>query len=135
MRRTLISSLLLASTPLLCPAASQLEVTAVRYWTLSEVTRVAIETNGEFRFRSDRLNNPDRLFFDLLGTKPRVGSKGLQVTAVNDKLLKRIRLAETQPGMTRVVLDLESPIESSASQLSNPDRLTIELRPPTQSPT
>lgn len=134
MRRTLISSLLLASTPLFCPAASQLEVTAVRFWTLSEVTRVAIETNGEFRFRSDRLNNPDRLFFDLLGTKPHVGSRGLQVTAVNDKLLKRIRLAETQPGMTRVVLDLESPVEFTASQLSNPDRLMIELRPVAQHP-
>src|SRR5262249_51417691 len=80
------------------------------FWTLSEVTRIAIETNGEFRFRSDRLNSPERLFFDLLGTKPRMGVKGVQTTPVGDKLLKRIRVAETQPGMTRVVLDLESPV-------------------------
>src|SRR5947208_6519312 len=135
LRRALIVSLLLVSTVAVCPAGpAQLEVTAVRFWTLSEVTRIAIETNGEFRFRSDRLYNPDRLFFDLLATKPRMGVKGVQTTPVGDKLLKRIRVAETQPGMTRVVLDLESPVEFTASQLSNPDRLMIELRlasPPT----
>jgi N-acetylmuramoyl-L-alanine amidase len=128
MRRTLISALLLATTGLFCPAASQLEVTAVRFWTLAEVTRVAIETNGPFRFRSDRLDNPDRLFFDLLSAKPRMGVKGVQVTPVGDALLKRIRVAETQVGMTRVVLDLETSVDFTASQLTNPDRLVIEIR-------
>ena len=52
MRRTLISILLLASTAAIC-SPPPLEVTAVRFWTFSEVTRVAIETNGEFHFRSD----------------------------------------------------------------------------------
>src|SRR5436305_8821471 len=132
MRHALISRLLLASMGTLCLAqhsTPQLEVTAVRFWTFAEVTRIAVETNGEFRFRSDKLYNPDRLFFDLLGAKPRMGVKGVQTTVVSDKLLKRIRVAETQPGMTRVVLDLESPVEYKASQLSNPDRLMIELRP------
>src|SRR5262249_50949183 len=128
MRRIPISILLLAWGVGVCPA-QQLEVTAVRFWTLSEVTRIAIETNGEFRFRSDRLNSPERLFFDLLGTKPRMGVKGVQTTPVGDKLLNRIRVAETQPGMTRVVLDLESAVDYTASQLTNPDRLMIELRP------
>src|SRR5216684_9136316 len=130
MRQTLIPTLLLAPLCLAQHSSQQLEVTAVRFWTFAEVTRIAIETNGEFRFRSDRLDNPDRLFFDLLATKPRMGVKGVQTTAVGDKLLKRIRVAETQPGMTRVVLDLESPaVDYISSQLSNPDRLVIELRP------
>jgi N-acetylmuramoyl-L-alanine amidase len=128
MRRTLISALVLASTGSLCPATSQLEVTAVRFWTLPEVTRVAVETNGPFRFRSDRLDNPDRLFFDLLAAKPRMAVRGVQTTPVGDALLKRIRIAETQVSMTRVVLDLESPVDYTASQLTNPDRLVIELR-------
>jgi len=120
--------MLLACTRAVCPAASPLEVTDVRFWSLSEVTRIAIETNGEFHFRSDRLPNPDRLFFDVLGTKPRLSVKGVRTIPVDDKLLKRIRVAETQPGMTRVVLDLESAVEFTSSQLSNPDRLMIELR-------
>src|SRR5216684_148626 len=129
MRQTLIPTLLLAPLCLAQHSSQQLEVTAVRFWTFAEVTRIAIETNGEFRFRSDRLNSPDRLFFDLLGTKPRMGVKGVQTKPVGDKLLKRIRIAETQPGMTRVVLDLESTVDFTASQLSNPDRLVIEIRP------
>src|SRR4051794_7363114 len=103
MRQKLISILLLGYAGAVCPAASQLEVTDVRFWTLSEVTRIAIQTNGEFRFRSDHLNNPERLFFDVLATKPHQGAKGVRVIPVDDKLLKRIRIAETQPGMTRVV--------------------------------
>ena len=33
--------------------------------------------------------------------------KGMHVIPVGDALLKQIRMAETQPGVTRVVLDLE----------------------------
>src|SRR5260370_22908362 len=123
MRRTLISSCLVVSTSLMCSTSYQLEVTAVRLWALSEVTRVAVETNGEFHFRSDKLYNPDRVYFDLVGAKPRTGVRGIQVTNVGDKLLKRIRVAETQPGMTRVVLDLESAIDFTAEQPTTPDRL------------
>ncbi|MSV28311.1 MAG: N-acetylmuramoyl-L-alanine amidase [Bryobacterales bacterium] len=107
-----------------------LEVTAVRFWSMTDSTRVAIETNGEFQFRTDRLQNPDRVFYDLLGAKPRMVEKGVRTTQVGDKLLKRIRVAETQPGITRIVLDLEEGVQVNASQLSNPDRLILELRPP-----
>ena len=34
------------------------------------MTRIAIETDGDFQVKSDRLDNPDRMFFDLTGTKP-----------------------------------------------------------------
>src|SRR5438445_13709000 len=105
MRQTLIPTLLLAPLCLAQHPSQQLEVTAVRFWTFAEVTRIAIETNGEFRFRSDRLDNPDRLFFDLLATKPRMGVKGVQTTAVGRQLLKHIRLAETDPRMTTVGAD------------------------------
>ncbi len=111
-----------------------LEVTAVRFWSMTDSTRVAIETNGEFRFRSDRLQNPDRVFYDLLGAKPRMVEKGVRITQVGDKLLKRIRVAETQPGTTRIVLDLEDGVQVVASQLSNPERLILDLRPPRVEP-
>ena len=92
------------------------------------MTRVAIETNGDFEFKSDRIPNPDRLFFDLHGARPHLGGKGIIVKQVGDKLLKRVRVAENVPGVTRVVLDLEDNVEYTASQLGNPDRLMIELR-------
>ena len=105
-------------------------VTAVRFWTLGDVTRIAVETDGEFQLRSDRLQNPDRLFFDLIGTRPNIGAKGINVIPVSDRLVKQIRVAETQHNVTRIVLDMEAPAEATTSRLENPDRLIIEVRLP-----
>ena len=103
-------------------------VTAVRFWSLHGVTRIAIETDGDFHVKSDRLDNPDRLFFDLIGTKPDLSHKSITVIPVSDHFVRQIRVAEPQPDVTRVVLDLEAPVESTTSRLDNPTRLIIELR-------
>ena len=113
----------------LCSAAIvRVGVTAVRFWSLSDTTRVVVETTGDFELHSDRVPNPDRLFFDLRGATLRIGGKGQHTITVGDRLLKQIRVAETAPGTTRVVFDLEANVEFTASQLSNPSRLIIELR-------
>ena len=104
------------------------KVSAVRFWSLGDMTRVAIDVSADFKFHSERLTNPDRLFFDIQGARPEMVAKGLRTIAVGDGVLKQIRIAETQPGVTRVVLDLEQRVEFTASQLSSPDRLMIELR-------
>jgi N-acetylmuramoyl-L-alanine amidase len=104
-------------------------VTNVRFWSLPETTRIVIEVSDDFRYKTDRIPNPNRVYFDLTGTRPKLGTRGQHTIAVNDPLLKQIRLAETQPGTTRVVLDLAADVESSASQLANPSRLVVELRP------
>jgi len=59
------------------PEEAAHHVTAVRFWSLGGVTRIAIETDGDFQVKSDRLDNPDRLFFDLTGTRPTLGRKGM----------------------------------------------------------
>jgi N-acetylmuramoyl-L-alanine amidase len=104
-------------------------VTAVRNWQTGEVTRIAIEVSGDFEFRTDRLYNPDRVYFDILNAKPR-SSDGRRAWSsdLDDKLVKRVRVAETTPGVTRIVLDLSGPAEISTSQLSSPARLMVELK-------
>ncbi len=109
------------------PGSERPKVTAVRFWSLGDTTRVAIEATGEFQFRSDRLQNPERLFFDLIGAKPQINPKGVSVIPVGDRFIRQIRVAETQRGVTRVVLDLNAEVKFSTSQLANPDRLIIEL--------
>jgi N-acetylmuramoyl-L-alanine amidase len=105
-------------------------VTAVRFWSLGGVTRIAIETDGDFGVKTDRLENPDRIFFDLTGTKPALTHKALTVIPVSDRFVKQIRVAEPQHNITRVVLDLETAAEVTTSRLENPERLIIELRAP-----
>lgn len=121
--------LLLAASVTAQTATQNLQVTDVRFWSLPGTTRVAIETSGEFHYKYDRIPNPERLFFDIEGAVPRTASRKIQVKNVNDKLVKRIRIAENLPNRTRIVLDLEDGVTFTASQLSNPDRLIVELRP------
>jgi N-acetylmuramoyl-L-alanine amidase len=131
MTRRLTAALVLAASTAAAEArqAGPFEVTAVRYWSLADTTRVAIEITGEVSYRSDRVPNPDRIFFDFIGARPHIDGRHGFSTEVGDKLLKRIRMAETAPGVTRLVLDLESAAEFTVSRLDNPSRLIIELRP------
>src|ERR1019366_5998741 len=84
-----------------------------------------VEVSGEFKYKSDNLDTPPRLFFDVQNSRPGMAQKTIPV---GDHLLKQIRIAETQPGTTRIVLDLDQAADFTASQLSNPERLMIELR-------
>ena len=106
------------------------DITAIRFWTLGDVTRVAVETTGQTRFVHDRLHNPERVFFDLRGARSKLGKSGYQAIPVGDKRVRQIRIAQTQPTVTRVVVDLASDVEFTASQLANPFRLIIEVRAP-----
>jgi N-acetylmuramoyl-L-alanine amidase len=96
---------------------------------LNDATRVVIEATGEFEFASDRAPNPERIFFDVKGARLRIPGKAPHTIPVGDRLLKQIRVGQAVPGITRVVFDLEAAAEFSASQLTNPNRLIVELRP------
>jgi N-acetylmuramoyl-L-alanine amidase len=48
---------------------------------------------------------------------------------VGDHRIRQIRVARLSETKTRIVLDLDSPVEVVSSQLVNPDRLMIEIRP------
>jgi len=107
------------------------KVTSVRFWSLGDVTRIAIEVSSDFTFKYNHLSDPERLFFDIHGARPDLSSatrNGAHTIPVGDALLDQIRVAETQPEVTRVVLDLAQTISVTTSQLSNPNRLMIELR-------
>lgn len=126
LRRLLVSGFLALSATGYIRAATP-AVTDVRFWSTGENTRVAIEVSGEFHYSTQRITAPERVFFDIetakLGLKPGKPS----TIPVHDKLLKQVRLAEKQPGMIRVVFDLEDGVVYTASQLSNPERLMVEL--------
>ncbi len=107
------------------------KVTAVRFWSLGDVTRIAIEVSSDFTFKYNHLSDPERMFFDIHGARPDLTSgtrNGAHTIAVGDALVGQIRVAETQPDVTRVVLDLAQTASVTTSQLSNPNRLMIELR-------
>jgi len=124
-------ALLAAACVSFAASPSPVKVKEVRFWSLGEVTRVAIEVSAEFKYHSDRIFSPDRIFFDIEGARPQTPDRKIQVIPVGDSLLKQIRVAERQPGVTRIVLDVEEhdpPVQFTASELSAPARLIVELR-------
>ena len=64
-------------------------VSAIRFWTVGDVTRVAVEVTGEFDIRSDRLHNPERVYYDIVRARPSIESKRIYSRTVEDKLVKR----------------------------------------------
>jgi N-acetylmuramoyl-L-alanine amidase len=102
-------------------------VLGIRHWSTPDYTRVAIDLEQGVKYESQRIDNPERVFFDLFNTKldPKLSGKTFDVS---DGLLKDIRMAQFKAGRTRVVLDLDQVSKFEASLLSNPPRLIIDIR-------
>jgi len=108
------------------PAHHLPRVTAIRHWSTPDYTRVAIDIEGEIKFGSQRISNPDRIFFDLRDTKLASTLVGKSFD-VDDGFLKKIRVAQFQPGRTRVVLEVDDLSTYEAFLLPNPYRLIIDI--------
>jgi len=101
-------------------------VTGVRHWSAPDYTRVAIDVEQDVKFDSQRISHPDRIFFDLRDTKLASTLVG-KTFDVDDGFLKKIRVAEFQPGRTRVVLEVDELASYNAFLLPNPYRLIIDV--------
>lgn len=102
-------------------------VTGVRHWSSPNSTRIAIDLEDEAKYEAARVSNPDRIYFDLIGTRlaPELIGKSFEVT--DDGYLRRIRIAQFQGDRTRVVLDVTDVSTYSAFLLPNPWRLIIDI--------
>ena len=101
-------------------------VTGLRHWSTPDYTRVAIDIEQEVKYESQRIAHPDRIFFDLRDTKLASTLVG-KTFDVDDGFLKKIRVAEFQPGRTRVVLEVDDLASYDVFQLPNPYRLIIDI--------
>jgi N-acetylmuramoyl-L-alanine amidase len=101
-------------------------VTSIRHWSTPDYTRVAIDVEQEIKFESQRISSPDRIFFDLRDTKLASTLVG-KTFDVDDGFLKKIRVAQYQPGRTRVVLEVDDLSEYNYFMLPNPYRLIIDI--------
>jgi N-acetylmuramoyl-L-alanine amidase len=101
-------------------------VTGIRHWSTPDYTRVAIDVDSEVKYEAGRVPDPDRIFFDLPNTKLASVLVGKSFD-VQDGFLKKIRVAQYQPGYTRVVLEVADVSDYSAFVLPNPYRLIIDV--------
>jgi N-acetylmuramoyl-L-alanine amidase len=87
---------------------------------------VAIDLEQDVKFNSHRLNNPDRIFFDLYSTKLASTLVG-KTFDVEDGFLKKIRIAQFQSDRTRIVLEVDDLSQYNAFLLPDPFRLIIDI--------
>ena len=101
-------------------------VRGIRHWSTQDYSRIAVDLDAGVKFESQRIDGPDRIFFDLLNTQ--LDPQLLKSIDVDDRFVKKIRISQFKPGRTRVVLEVNDVSDFRASLKSDPPRLVIDVR-------
>ena len=101
-------------------------VTAVQHWSTPDYTRVTVDLEQDVEFESQRIDNPNRIFFDLKNARLASDLIGKSLD-VDDGLVKKVRVAQYKPGRARIVIETEDQASYNASLLLNPPRLIIDV--------
>ncbi|MCE5312280.1 MAG: N-acetylmuramoyl-L-alanine amidase [Nitrospiraceae bacterium] len=107
-------------------AEELVEIKGLRHWAASDHIRVVLDMSGPVEFTANKLQNPERLFFDVKNAKIK---KGLPpVFNVNDNLLKSVRVGQFNASTARIVFDISNPsYEYKVFHLEDPSRLIIDI--------
>jgi hypothetical protein len=125
MHRTLLGLACLAALPAHGRSPGEVQVTGIEHQVAKDRVRVVLRCDAPVEYVGGSASNPSRIFFDLRGTRP--GAALALQSTVGDAILQRIRVGQNQPGITRVVLDLSQPAPYTATFLTNPPRLVVEI--------
>ena len=91
---------------------------ATRIWPAKDYTRVTLESKREIRYQLFAVNNPDRLVLDLEDVEMSAVLADLNnKVRPDDPYIAKLRVALNRPGVTRVVLDLKTPVKAQAFTL------------------
>jgi N-acetylmuramoyl-L-alanine amidase len=101
-------------------------VTDVQYWSGPDYTRITVSLQQDVQFESQRIPDPERIFFDLKNARLSSALAG-QSYDVDDGLVKKIRVAQYKPGRARVVVETVGHAGYNASLVLNPPRIVIDL--------
>jgi hypothetical protein len=102
-------------------------VSFIRTSTGDMHTRVVIDVGSEVKYRSTRISEPDRIYFDIEGAKLTSAMVHKPTDVGDGVLLKGVRVAQNRDGISRVVLDVNQVKDYSVSLLPDPYRLVVDL--------
>ncbi len=103
-------------------------VQKIRTNVTADSTEVIIDLEDSVLYSAGRITNPDRIYFDLHAAKlsPAVAHADFHVSG---GMLTKVRAAQYQAGVVRVVLDVDGVRDYAVSLTKKPTRLVIELYP------
>ncbi len=106
----------------------------VKHNSRPEFTSIAIELSAPVKVKAERLNNPERIYFDLADTHIApdfMATMHMKAIAIDDRLVNRVRVAQTSEDVARVVIDLNRACEFTyVMSEAPPFRLVVELHAP-----
>jgi N-acetylmuramoyl-L-alanine amidase len=103
------------------------QVSAIRHWSTATYSRVVIDLGDAVQYQAARVENPDRIYFDLHHARLAQGLVGKSFAVTDDGFVTKIRAAQYSADVTRVVLDVHEVGQYSAFLLPNPYRLIIDI--------
>jgi N-acetylmuramoyl-L-alanine amidase len=101
-------------------------VQKIRTSVTSDSTEVIIDLEDSVQYVSGRIANPDRIYFDLHAARLSAAAAHANVH-VSGGLLTKVRAAQNQSGVVRIVLDVSGVRDYAVSLTKKPTRLVIEL--------
>ena len=118
-------------------AYSKNDVNATRIWPSQEYTRITIESIAPLNNDQMILKNPERIVIDLKSITINDAIKSLpSQLSENDPNIKKIRVAQFTPSVTRIVIDLKGQARVKIFSLRPikpyKNRLVIDLYPENQ---
>lgn len=101
-------------------------VQKIRTKVTADGTQIIIDLEDSVQYASGRIANPDRIYFDLHAARlsPTLAHANIHVSG---NLLTRIRVAQNQAGIVRVVMDVNGVKDYAVALAKKPTRLVIEL--------
>lgn len=112
------------------PGLTACKISAVRFWTAPDHTRIVVDLSEEPRYSARVLVDPDRVVVDIAGGEVAAASR---TTPIGDGLVERVRLNQLTRG-AQVVADLvcASPHKVFALRpySSKPNRVVIDVFAP-----
>ncbi|SMC38472.1 phosphodiester glycosidase family protein [Sporomusa malonica] len=113
--------LIIQSTAL--AAAPNAVVSKIRTSQTAETVRIVFDVTTLPDYTVTTLENPLRLVIDMPGAV----SKAAAQFVFNDRTVDKVRLAETEPGKLRAVVDLKTAYMYKVFTLKNPNRLIVDI--------
>jgi hypothetical protein len=125
-----------ADEPYSATDATQVQLLGVHSFSWAEYSQVVIDFSADVRYKFGHLSNPERVYLDFPKTEinPRMTTRRIAVQngLINQVRIGEVRIGTSQGPVTRVVLDLATPVRYWVSKLDNPARMLIELSQPTE---
>ena len=103
------------------------QVSRIRTWNADTYTRIVIDVGSKVKYQAARISGPDRIYFDIEGTKVSSALLHKPIDVDSGSFLKTVRVAQNQAGVARVVLEVNRVTDYSVFLLPDPYRLVVDV--------